>query len=114
MSEWQEQKVVFSWADYMSAQYPELALMYAVPNGQFRRGQRPEPGLKPGVPDIHLPVARRGYSSMYIELKWGKNKPSAAQETWIDALRNLGNHVVVAYGADDEIRAISEYLGMEY
>ena len=96
----------------MQTQYPELEWMYAVPNGQMRYGMPMEPGMKKGIPDIHLPVARRGYSSMYIELKWGKNKPSASQETWIDALRNLGNHVVVAYGADDAIREISLYLGI--
>mgnify|MGYP004433785991 CR=1 FL=1 len=30
-------------------------------------------GVKAGVPDLHLPVARGGYNGLYIELKVGSN-----------------------------------------
>ena len=39
-------------------------------------------GVKAGVPDICLPVARNGYHGLYIELKAGKNKATKNQEKW--------------------------------
>lgn len=69
------QCALFCWAA-MPAQrqkWPELRWMYAVPNGGGRtavQGARLKAeGVKPGVSDICLPIARQGYHGFYLELK---------------------------------------------
>lgn len=55
-----EQMCLFRWADAQSGKYPELSLMYHIPNGGKRgkaeAGRFRAMGVKSGVPDIFLPV----------------------------------------------------------
>ena len=89
-SEDTEQEKIFAWAELMERTYPCLKLMYHVPN----EGKRSEAagarmkrmGLRRGVPDICLPIARGGYHGLYIELKFGKNKPTEEQRQFLRAL----------------------------
>lgn len=63
-SEWQDQASLFRWAELAAQHWPELHLMYAVPNGAHlvdgpRQAQQLKAtGLKPGVLDVCLPVPR--------------------------------------------------------
>ena len=61
-SEAQEQKALFRWAELAKGGHPELGLMYATPNGGSRNPiearHLKEQGVKPGVPDIFLPVPK--------------------------------------------------------
>jgi len=60
-----EQVAVFAWARWAEAQYPELALLFAVPNGGARNkvtaARLKAEGVKRGVLDIWFPVARGGW-----------------------------------------------------
>lgn len=71
-------------------------------------------GVRSGVPDVHLPVARGGYHSLYIELKreYGGKAPTDEQVEWAKKLILYGNRVVVAHGFDEARAAIEEYLAM--
>ena len=63
-------------------------------------------GVKAGVPDICLPVARNGYHGLYIELKAGKNTATQNQKRWLNFLNSQGYKAVICYGwqtAKDEI-----------
>lgn len=62
------------------------------------------------MPDICLPVSRHGYHALYIEMKFGKNKPTAAQRKMIDTLQAEGNKAVVSYSAAEAREVIREYL----
>ena len=79
-------------------EYAELRLLYAVPNGGLRHfvvaGQLKAQGVKPGVPDLCLPVARGGYFGMYIELKKIGGKPTKEQKEWIELLDLQGYYAV--------------------
>lgn len=86
------QKDICDWAILQG--YP-LDLLYAIPNGQYRPGQRKEPGLRAGVPDLHLPVARRGYHSLYIEMKYKDNQLSEDQRQWGLKLMHEGHAIYV-------------------
>ncbi|MFC1879813.1 VRR-NUC domain-containing protein [Chloroflexota bacterium] len=124
MSEHSEQVAIFQWAELQKGAMPELALLFAIPNGaklpwrRNKRGKRYSPeatrlkaeGLKSGVPDICLPVPRAGWHGLFIELKVGKNKPTTEQETWLDRLFEQGYCAVVCYGSDDAINFITRYL----
>ena len=112
MTERDDQAALFEWAELQAGTVPELRLLAAVPNGQYRPGQRPEPGIKRGFPDIILPVARQGYHSLFIELKYGKNKTSAIQREWLDALALEGSACYVCYGFDEAKAVIEWYLGV--
>lgn len=91
------QQAYFSWARL----HPVARLAYAIPNGGARSKVTAAilkaEGVLAGVPDIHLPVARGDCHSLYIEMKWGTNKPSAAQAEVIAHLVEQGHAVVVAY-----------------
>lgn len=67
-------------------------------------------GVKAGVPDLCLPVARQGHHGLYIEMKWGQNKVTKNQKQWLDDLQQQGYETTVCYGADEAIRVIKEYL----
>ena len=115
-TEEQEQILVFAWARLHENKWPELCLLHHIPNGgkrtkaeaaRFKRA-----GVKAGVPDICLPVARHGFHGLYIELKADKGKVSEAQANWIFALQKQGYQAVVCYGAEAAIDVIREYIGI--
>jgi len=109
-----EQTALFQWAAYNVGKYPELALMYAIPNGGKRDGRTgailKAEGVKAGVPDIHLPVARGIHPGMFIEMKVGSNKPTELQLWWINRLREQGYAVGVYYDWEAARDAIVDYL----
>lgn len=114
MTEHDLQASIIAECDRRANQDARWGFIMAVPNGQYRRGQRMEPGLRPGVPDLFLPVARHGYHGLWIELKVGRNKQTVNQAKWAQDLYALGYRVVVVCDeADEAIRIIKWYLGGE-
>ena len=69
-------------------------------------------GVRRGVPDLHLPVARGRYHSLYIEMKRPGEKPSDNQKWWHKELMRQGNAVMMCQGWEDAVRAIEWYLGV--
>ena len=115
LTESQEQQLLFEWAALSAGKWPELALMYHIPNGGSRSkseaGRFRVEGVKAGVPDICLPAARGGYHGLYIELKRVKGgRVSPAQQGWIAALRDQGYCACVCKGWDDAAHVIKKYL----
>ena len=115
MSEHTEQVALFSWAKMSEGRHPQLKNMFSIPNGGKRKNgwwEKSE-GLKSGVPDIFLSVAKNGKHGLYIELKYGKNKPSKNQLEWLSALSDEGYEAKVCYGFDEAKKAICDYMGIE-
>lgn len=98
----------------MSRRYPQLSLLYHIPNGGARSkgtaGRLKAEGVKSGVPDICLPVAKGKYHGLYVEMKVGKNKPTANQVKWIESLLSEGYQAKVCYGWQEAVRVIEDYL----
>ena len=114
-TEHQEQVSLFQWAAHMSGKYPELRLMYAIPNGGLRNAvvarKLKAEGVKAGVPDIFLPAARCGYHGLYIEMKRTKGgRLSTEQAQWIADLLNQGYAVYKAEGRVKAKEIIEQYL----
>ena len=112
--EHQHQKALVAWAGYAAAADPRLRLLYAVPNAAKRgpavAGRMKAEGLRAGVPDLHLPIPIGEYAGLWIEMKAGKNKPTADQEYWLTSLAEYGHACVVCYGWEQAKKAIEEYL----
>lgn len=112
--EHQEQVALFDWARLTEGRFPELALLFAVPNGGARNvvtGQRlKQEGVKRGVPDVWLPVARGGYHGLVIELKAGKGRPTAEQKAWLEALEAQGWLARVCVGFENARDLVAQYL----
>lgn len=110
-----EQVALFQWAYVMQNRFPELKLMFAIPNGGKRHiavaAKLKAEGVKSGVPDIFLPAARCDCYGLFIEMKRrGGGTTSDNQDGWIDALRIQGYRVAVCHGADAAISEIVNYL----
>ena len=109
-----EQEALFTWAAYQLGTFPELDLLYHVPNGgrrnKFEATKLKRQGVKAGVPDVVLPVARAGFHGLYIELKYGKNKPTADQKKWIARLKEQGYKAITCYGWREAANEIENYL----
>lgn len=108
------QAQVITWAKRQVNVYPELVRLFHVPNGGQRhaavaaklRGQ----GVKPGVPDLCLPVPRFGCHGLWIEMKTQDGRVSAPQKDWIAFLRSAGYRVEVCRSFDEARDVLLGYL----
>ena len=117
MSEHDEQAALFQWAALMERRVPELRLLYAIPNGGHRHpataAKLKREGVKPGILDTCLPVARRDWHGMYLEMKYGANKPTPDQRRWMADLQTEGYAVDVSYGWQEAAAKLLCYLGYD-
>jgi len=113
------QVALFQWAGHATARWPCLRLLFAIPNaGGYRGGYRSnalrvrrmlEEGVKPGMPDLCLPVAAHGFSALYVELKRPQRGSTKATQTAVHILlEEAGNCVRVCRGWD-EARLVLEW-----
>ena len=113
--ELQIQAALFEWAEIASAKHPELRLMFHIPNEGKRNavtGYRLKTaGMKAGLPDICLPVARSGRHGLFLELKAEGGRLQDNQKEWIDELGRQGYRAAVAFGFDEARAMIEDYLG---
>ena len=114
ISEAQEQTNLMDWVRLSEGRYTELKLLFHVPNGGSRNkaeaAHLKKQGVKAGVPDLFLPVARGGYHGLFIEMKAANGHLMENQKTWIRKLRKQGYYAVVAWGFENAKEIIEEYL----
>jgi hypothetical protein len=96
------------------AKYPNLRLLFAVPNGGDRNkivaAKMKAEGVKPGVPDYMLPVSSPGYLGLAIELKSMTGYASTEQKQWIADLRAAGWKAEVCRGWSLAWDVIQQYV----
>lgn len=116
-SEHEEQVRLFELVRLHEGKWPELAYLYAIPNGGHRRravaGKLKAEGVRAGYPDVGLDVARGGFHGLRIELKRQYSPPSsvsAAQLEWLARLQSAGYRAVVCRGAEEAWDVIVTYL----
>lgn len=126
MNENGHQKALFQWAALATSTRPELKWLHSVPNGahvsKIQAAMLVAEGLRSGVPDIFLDVARGGMHGLRIELKVPevrnskgtiekrKGVLSLEQSHWICHYTDAGYMVRVAYGWLQAKEIIEEYL----
>lgn len=113
-NEAQTQQSILEWCEWNRHKWPELALIYHIPNGGLRTvsegAKFKRLGVKPGMPDLCLPVARCGFYALYIEIKRKGGKLSAEQKRMIAALEGAGNCVKVMDNFRQTVDLILTYL----
>lgn len=124
-SEHLAQCAVIEWCDLKARTgWPELARIFAIPNGGERHGKvamkLKSEGVKKGVHDLFLPLVRRNpkkanqyYAGAFIEMKVGRNKPTPEQQWWATQLIEAGYACFLCYGSEQGITAIKYYYGLE-
>lgn len=113
-SESTEQMTLIDWCNINTCAYPELELIYHVPNEGKRtdyQGKKlKREGLKKGVPDLCLPVPRSGFHGLYIEMKYGTGRLTKEQKEWIEKLNKQGYKATVCYGFEEARDTILKYI----
>jgi len=68
-------------------------------------------GLRAGVPDLFIPLAKHNYHGLFVEMKRQKGGTvSKDQKAWIEKLNSLGYKAVVCKGAAIAIEEIEHYM----
>lgn len=116
LSETQHQIRVIKWSQQPSIRqkWPELKLLYHTPNetlDAIERKQKLMMGMKPGVPDLFLPVARGGWYGLYIEMKTECGRASSDQKWWLEQLETQGYCCTVCRGWEAAVHVLEWYLG---
>ena len=111
------QIAIFTWAHTQEVNYPELRWLYHVSNGGYRNGREAvglqRQGVKAGILDIALDVARGVYHGLRIELKrpGGKCKPpSKEQAEYMEFLTCQGYCARISNDFSECKQIILEYL----
>ncbi|MNN12345.1 VRR-NUC domain protein [compost metagenome] len=102
----------------LELRYPAVfELMYHVPNGGHRvkavAGKLKAQGVKAGIPDLVLTMARGGFFGLYIEFKATPPNDAAISPSQNERIRKLneqGYLAVVCRGHFDTIEQIRAYL----
>ena len=110
-----ETAMVVRWAQWHEQKWPELELLYHIPNEGKRSvvtgAHMKMQGMKSGVPDLHLPVPRGTSHGLYVEMKRRKGEtPTQDQADWLEKLDKQGYCVCWARGWEEAAQAIKEYL----
>lgn len=113
-----EQQAVIEWCELSKGKYSELDLIFHIPNEGKRSNAKGAElksiGLKSGVSDLCLPVARGGYHALYIEMKKNaKCRPTKHQKEWIVKLNEQNNLAVICYSFNDAIETLQKYLNLK-
>jgi hypothetical protein len=102
----------------LRARMPEVAdLIFHVPNGGHRvkavAAKLKAQGVKAGIPDLVLPMARGGFFGLYIEFKATPPNDAAISSSQHERIRKLnaqGYLAVVCRGHFDTMEQIRAYL----
>lgn len=108
------QVALFAWAALEAKNYPELRLMFAIPNARhcsvITGARFKAEGVRSGVPDLFLPAVRPPRSGLMIELKRPGGIVAKEQIWWQNALNEAGYLAVVCYGWEEAKQVILTYL----
>lgn len=132
-SEHSQQVALFAWAALNVGKYPQLAYMFAIPNGFFgsaeQKAKMKAEGLRTGVCDVFLPTPIRkrdyqgfgedwkyGYHGCFIEMKIEKyrnHKDGGCSETQIDFINHVvheGYYCKVCYNWEEARDILIKYI----
>ena len=108
------QVALMCWAAMHFTTYPKLEKLFAIPNGGERNiavaSRLKAEGVKSGVPDLFLPVARHGFHGLFIEMKKPKGTIGPNQPKWEAYVKEEGYAHLYAYHWEQAASALEWYL----
>lgn len=111
----EEAHFLWNWAAHHTIAKHYLA---PIPNGGSRNkleayNMKRQGQVRAGVSDYLLAYPMNGKSGLWIELKRRDpaiSKPTQEQLNWLEKMESVGYSVTIAWGAEEAISAIQEYL----
>lgn len=105
-TEHEEQRIFVQW---FRRKYSPVRI-FAIPNGGFRSrataGRLKAEGVMRGIPDLFVPEW-----NLWIEMKRIKGgRLSPDQVNWKQYLEEIGNTVFVAYGAENAMELVDDFV----
>lgn len=108
------QVALFAWAALNFEKYPELQMMFAIPNGGLRSkitaAMLKAEGVRAHIPDIFLPVPRGPWHGLFMELKKIGGRVDPGQFEYIGKLIDLGYGACVCVGWERAVETLISYL----
>lgn len=113
------QKNLFTWVKFSKPVYPELAMLYHVPNGGKRNKivatKLKQQGVIAGIFDLHFDLPANGYHGLRIELKIHPNKMSENQALYNELYKKYGYFSICysgknRYDVDNLINIITGWI----
>ena len=106
------QRACVRWFDM---QYPKLKnLLFAIPNGgrrsQIEAAIMKGEGVRPGVPDLFLAVARGSFHGLFIEMKHGKGTTTTTQAEMMSRLNDQNYMTHVCRSIEEFMTLVNKYL----
>lgn len=99
--------------------YPKEIIL-SIPNGAYLAGTAAkrayqwrrllDTGALPGCPDLLIAKPNKINAGLFVEMKFGKNKPSPEQVAVIQKLTDKGYRCNVCYSLDEFMRVVGEYM----
>jgi hypothetical protein len=109
----EESKLQRSCVFWFRAQYPNHTL-FAIPNGGKRNAKEAAimkaEGTLAGVADLFLMFPSKGYTGLFIEMKYGSGVQSAAQTAFQKKAEEQGYKYIVINRLDRFITEINSYM----
>jgi len=114
-TEHQEQMALIQWAHTQRVAFPELRMLHAIANGGARHpavaAKLKAEGVRPGVSDLFLAVAKKPYHGLYIELKRRQGgRLSEEQRAWLESARDYGYAAHVCRGWEEARDVLLKYM----
>jgi hypothetical protein len=96
----------------------EAGMAFAVPNGvrvaSIKTAKRAvNEGMRAGIPDILIPVARDKRHGLAIEMKIPPNRSTAKQKEWQQKFRMWGWEVAECHSAKHALKVFIDYCKLE-
>ena len=109
-----EHEIQVSCVNYFRLRYPK-GLIFSIPNGGQRNvivaAKLKAEGVLSGVPDLCIPISKKGFHGLYVELKNGKaGKVSDNQTTIMSKLQSEGYQCEVCRSFDEFINVVDNYM----
>ena len=109
-----EAKTFWAWAQYHHIAKEYLSHIANETKTSFANGKHlKDQGKRKGISDYILPYPCNGKAGLWVELKRRDktiSKLTPEQAIWLDKMERVGYATRVAYGADEAIQAVEDYL----
>jgi hypothetical protein len=91
--------------------------LFAIPNGGARDAVTGSilkaEGVKSGVSDLMLPLLRKGYAGLWLELKTKAGRPTPEQLAWQAKMRRAGYRAEIVVEWTAAVAELADYCGVQ-